>query len=298
MKFIFLFLSFLSINISFAQNDYATINIYRPKQYAVDPIIKFNDQSITKIKSGGKLTYKQYTEGKIKISIILENLAWIGSLTGTTYLNIKRGHTYDLSFTIVKNTIVFLSEIPEDSKLKPKNFINLSEFSFENNRILYSHPKTEWTYNRLKEYWKNNSLSQIEGVYEKMGNGIKYNLAVLKENNEYKIIYLSGADEFHRKEGDLKASLQKTATFGIFKCDWYMYDKTPNDNILLTFEKSTMTRIAEIGDGIDTYLKIYPTYDENNNLEVSNWKSTGTGFFIDKKGYLVTNYHVLRMLKL
>ena len=243
MNRLFTFLCFLYCLNSFAQNDYATINIYRPKQNAVDPIIKFNDQSISKIQSGGKLTYKQYSEGKIKISVIFENLAWIGSLTGTTYLDIKRGRTYDLSFTVVKNgflnyNVVFSNEIPKDSKLKPNNFINLSEFSFERNIISYLHPKTEWTYNKLKEHWKNNLLSQIEGVYEKMGNGIKYKLAVLKENNEFKIIYLSGANEFYWKEGDLKANLQKTATFGIFKCDWFMYDKTQNDNILLTFEKS------------------------------------------------------------
>lgn len=302
MNRLFTFLCFLYCLNSFAQNDYATINIYRPKQNAVDPIIKFNDQSISKIQSGGKLTYKQYSEGKIKISVIFENLAWIGSLTGTTYLDIKRGRTYDLSFTVVKNgflnyNVVFSNEIPKDSKLKPNNFINLSEFSFERNIISYLHPKTEWTYNKLKEHWKNNLLSQIEGVYEKMGNGIKYKLAVLKENNEFKIIYLSGANEFYWKEGDLKANLQKTATFGIFKCDWFMYDKTQNDNILLTFEKSTMIRIAEIGDGIDTYLKIYPTYDESDNSVNTDWKSSGTGFFIDKKGYLATNYHVIKDAK-
>ena len=48
---------------------------------------------------------------------------------------------------------------------------------YPHNIISYLHPKTEWTYNKLKEHWKNNLLSQIEGVYEKMGNGINYKVS-------------------------------------------------------------------------------------------------------------------------
>jgi S1-C subfamily serine protease len=47
---------------------------------------------------------------------------------------------------------------------------------------------------------------------------------------------------------------------------------------------------------------MYPTYDDDVNstakaANTNNWKSSGTGFFIDKKGYLATNFHVVKDAK-
>jgi hypothetical protein len=44
---------------------------------------------------------------------------------------------------------------------------------------------------------------------------------------------------------------------------------------------------------------MYPTYDENttSSTAASSWKSEKTGFFIDKKGYITTNYHVIKNAK-
>lgn len=40
-----------------------------------------------------------------------------------------------------------------------------------------------------------------------------------------------------------------------------------------------------------TWLKKYPT--EENNSTSNEWSGNGTGFFIDKNGYIATNYHVI-----
>jgi len=122
---------------------------------------------------------------------------------------------------------------------------------------------------------------------------------VLKENNNYKVIYLAGARGTGWNEGDIKAELQKTAQFGIFKSGWYMLNKAYNKDVIITFENASMKTISETGSGQDLYLKMYPTYDENttSSTVVSSWKSTGTGFFIDKKGYITTNYHVIKNAK-
>ena len=160
-------------------------------------------------------------------------------------------------------------------------------------------PDTEWTKEKLISHWEQNGIADIEGIYERVSAQIEYKLAVLKENNNYKVIYLAGARGTGWNEGDIKAELQKTAQFGIFKSGWYMLNKAYNKDVIITFENASMKTISETGSGQDIYLKMYPTYDENNTSTTvaSSWKSTGTGFFIDKKGYITTNYHVIKNAK-
>ena len=43
---------------------------------------------------------------------------------------------------------------------------------------------------------------------------------MVKEKDEYSLIYLSGASGTSWEIGDLKAKLQKTAQFGLFKANW------------------------------------------------------------------------------
>ena len=67
MKSIFLLLSFLSINLSFAQNDYATIYIYRPSAFTIgsqDVRIQINDIPICNLKNGSALEYKVFNKSK------------------------------------------------------------------------------------------------------------------------------------------------------------------------------------------------------------------------------------------
>ena len=75
-----------------------------------------------------------------------------------------------------------------------------------------------------------------------------------------------------------------------------MLNKTENKDIILTFKQATMSCISETGETKeDLYIKIYPTYDNkiSSSENTQNWKSSGTGFFISKNGYITTNYHVI-----
>ena len=82
-----------------------------------------------------------------------------------------------------------------------------------------------------------------------------------------------------------------------------MLNKAYNKDINVIFETASMKALSEAGDNSqDLYLKMYPTYDNDVNsstkiASTNNWKSSGTGFFIDKKGYLATNYHVIKDAK-
>lgn len=187
----------------------------------------------------------------------------------------------------------------KDGKINQKDFIALTDVGILNNIAQSEKGDTDWTYDKLVQHWEQNGIADIEGIYERVSAQIEYKLAVLKENNNYKVIYLAGARGTGWNEGDIKAELQKTAQFGIFKSGWYMLNKAYNKDVIITFENASMKTISETGSGQDLYLKMYPTYDENttSSTVVSSWKSTGTGFFIDKKGYITTNYHVIKNAK-
>ena len=296
-KIIFSTLIFLlTANFVFSQNDYATINIYRTRAFTIgcgDCVkVLLNDVYLTSFDNGGQLELKVFNIEPTKLTIT----------DGKRYredvnLNLRKGQLYYFraKARIPRSLGFKLQQVnkPITKKLKSDRFISLTDVGVLDNNLSRK-PGTEWTEKKLKEHWLENGSKDIEGIYEKVGTTLEYELAVLKEDNEYKIIYLDGANGSNWNEGDIKATLQKTATFGIFKANWFMLNKSFNNDIIVTFENAKMSLIPETGRDKNIYLKTYPTYDEaNNDIAKSEWKSTGTGFFIDRKGYLVTNYHVV-----
>lgn len=164
--------------------------------------------------------------------------------------------------------------------------------------------KTGYTEVKLKEEWNSNGIDAVEGIYETIGanQSAKYTVAIKKMNNiEYNIIYLNGALTEYKdiwSAGDLKAKIFKTATPNIYKVDWYMADKSKNSNIYITFEKGLMKIIWSDTKSEQSYLKLYPATQESikeeNKGSSIEWKGNGSGFFIDAKGYIATNYHVIK----
>mgnify|MGYP003584125972 CR=1 FL=1 len=291
--------------VSFAQNDYATIYIYRPSNFVgsmVTDHIYFNNKKICEIKNGGYLEYKVFTDNTIVFSVFGTALGTESDKLTQINLNVIKGQTYYFKIfpQLGKIGIEQLSEPIKKSNLNQKKFISLSDIGtiYEN-----ANPDTDWTYSKLIEHWTKSGISDIEGIYERVSAQIEYRLAVLKENNEYKIIYLSGAKGTGWREGDIKATLRKTAQFGLFKSNWKMINKSNNKDVNIVFESATMKTLSEAGDNSqDLYLKMYPTYDEEANSKIvaqssGDWKPSGTGFFIDKNGFIATNYHVIEDAK-
>ena len=114
---------------------------------------------------------------------------------------------------------------------------------------------------KLIEYWTKNGISDLEGVYEVVGGNIQYELAVINQNGDYTIIYLAGANGSAWKVGDIKATLKKSASFGVFKAKWAMLNKSQNKDVLITFKNSSFSAPSETDDSSVSYIKTFPTYE-------------------------------------
>lgn len=280
---------------SYSQKDYAQVNIFRTKAFTIGckncVKIFLDDQYVATIDNGGMLDFKIFDTKKRKLTVTDGNL-----YKDEIILDLKKGQTYNFNIKArVPRSLGFRFDFldkPITKKIKPDNTIRLTDSGIINPENIL--PDTDWLEVELKEHWSNNGFDKIEGIYEKVGSSLKYKLAVIKEDNNYKLIYLSGVSGSNWKEGDIKAKLSKTAQFGIFKADWFMLDKSLNNDMIVTFEDAKMTTISENRDGPNVYLKIYPTYDDDFQTSTSNLKGSGSGFFIDKRGYIVTNYHVVK----
>jgi S1-C subfamily serine protease len=158
-------------------------------------------------------------------------------------------------------------------------------------------PKTKWDEITLKIDWQKNGITPLEGIYENTmrdENSPKYRLALKydKTNEQYQLIYLSGATNSIWKTGNIKAHVFKTASPNIFKVKWYMGDKTISEDLYISFEQGLMKIIWTNGNSESLYLKLYPT-SENDLSNSSVNKGSGTGFAISSNGIIATNYHVI-----
>lgn len=163
------------------------------------------------------------------------------------------------------------------------------------NRLSLSSEESEWTEEKLKSHFIKNGVDEIEGIYENtVHNNVtaKYKLGVIKKDDAYNLIYISGAMNYDDwKEGEIKAKLIATATPDVFKAEWAMLNKFINKDIYVTFEEGGMYVKFPDKDA-DLYLKLFPTskIKSSNKNKVT---SSGTGFAITSSGLIGTCYHVV-----
>lgn len=135
----------------------------------------------------------------------------------------------------------------------------------------------------------------ICGIYEPVGS-VGANLACIKINGEYKLIYLSSPSTYTYRSfwqiGDIKANLRQTAS-GIMKADWYNALKSLSGETYVAFDGVSMEVV--INNKQSSYLKTYPVQSPSigggvSGSHGSEW--TGTGFALNN-GYIITNNHVV-----
>lgn len=155
--------------------------------------------------------------------------------------------------------------------------------------------QTCWTEAMLKKHITENGYDRIEGIYENSASAsqtAKYKVAVRKIKDKYHLIYLSGAyNTSNWNEGEIKATLEPTATPNFYKAKWIMADKSENNEYYISFENGVMNVIDTDGDK-NLYIKLFPTASDNIRNTPSGLAISGTGWAISSNGYIVTNYHV------
>lgn len=138
----------------------------------------------------------------------------------------------------------------------------------------------------------------ICGIYEPI-DGTGANLACVKINGEYFLIYLSCPKTYEAGKiwaiGDIKAKLRQTAA-GVWKAEWYMTNKSLcNNAVYIGFDGVSLKTFIEKEEYM--YLKTYPVSSQKiggTNTNSGEW--SGTGFAL-KNGYIVTNNHVIENAK-
>ncbi|WP_035669402.1 hypothetical protein [Flavobacterium sp. 83] len=263
MKKFLIFLVLIGLNKSYSQNDYATINIYRPKMMlgsAITHTINLNGKKVCKMDNGGHLEYKMFTQANVYITI--DGKEDIERKDGVK-ISVEKGKIYNIKIypKFGKMGIEQIGNPIEKEDLKSKYYISLNDIGFDGNATNNEMPKTEWTKENLIKHWNENGISEIEGIYEVVGGKIKYELAVIKNNGTYSLIYLSGANGSSWNTGDIKATLKKTASFGMFMSNWYLLNKLQSKDVLITFKDSTFSVVSGESNDNDTYVKTYPTYE-------------------------------------
>lgn len=224
-----------------------------------------------------------YLKDSNTLAAVLNYVCTAGNYVGGTSINITfvdyiNGYTWNISQLELPNKA-------EKYINKLKKLIT-SDYSF-NNQYSFIPPSTTSTWNEsiLREYLSQNATNPLEGIYK----GDKYTVGVKKGNDgKYYILYLSGAKNHGDwKEGDVKATLTSTATPTLFKADWLGKWKQ-NMDMTISFVNGAFVTTDEDKDQ-ETFIKMFP----DAQTIVENSASSGTGFFLSKDGYIITNYHVI-----
>ena len=172
-------------------------------------------------------------------------------------------------------------------------------------------PQTVYTEAKLRKLWDNSPASPIEGIYNFIstsnpnywGNN-RHKLAIVKERETYKIIYLQGSNKEVWQEGELKGTFTATTTPGLYKINsWYLDNKMLSKaDFYLQYHDKQM-RLYDAKNYVETiFMKLYPENDIQFSMaepekkekvdEPTKLKGNGSGFFVGKN-IIATNNHVV-----
>lgn len=134
----------------------------------------------------------------------------------------------------------------------------------------------------------NNENDGIVGIYEDFYSG-GYKLGVIKHDNSYRIIYMSGKRSKCWEFGHVIAELRPSATNGLFKATWYRPDFSSTNDCIVMFDGVTM--VVSLPSDKMTFIKMYPQQSSPNTSTKEPQSWSGTGWALGN-GYVVTNNHV------
>lgn len=160
------------------------------------------------------------------------------------------------------------------------------------------------TESSLKDVWTNRGTLPYEGVYQAISadNGYKFKVGIIKNDpdDDYYVHYLSGMGRVRSwNEGDIIGIFESTALQGVFLGDWVTLDKYSTSAELVFTNRGSFTVSYTPWNNRNkqdiSYIRTFPK-DIVETGSINSY-STGSGFLLSTKGYIVTSNHVVENAK-
>lgn len=232
----------------------------------------------------------QHTKNSNTLGAVLHYSQTAGSITeinaSITFLDFVNDYKWNISKFKVPN---------KGTKLKKrlKDYITGFYNYNSNNSYIPASISSNWNERLFRDDILKNGADPLEGIYK----GDKYTIGVKKaDDGNYYMVYLAGADnpdDWH--EGDIKATLKSTASPILFKADWFGQWKQKIEQTVSFTNVGLVVQNSQIEP--ETYIKIFPDAAMFAEFAEKNATSSGTGFFLTKDGYIITNNHVIENAK-
>lgn len=174
-----------------------------------------------------------------------------------------------------------------------------------------------YTESDAKSYFNNSNLNQIEGIWQTT-DGFKY--AIEKDvengrrlNDKYRVIVLESSMP-QWKESEIKGFITYGSDDNIYSYKYYIKYSDGSEGgtqtIFLFLENPKIAKYSYVSNTVNVYnqvissktievtmYKLYPKESPSSNdgsaIHSSGIKCSGTGFFLSKNGYIITNQHVI-----